>query len=67
MRVLLRPIVSLAVVMPVGAVVLGIICLASPLDFLTATAVAILTPKFPEMALLLEIFCVRTADSSPLI
>ncbi len=53
--------------MPVGAVVLGIICLASPLDFLTATAVAILTPKFPEMALLLEIFCVRTADSSPLI
>ncbi|MDD2541486.1 MAG: hypothetical protein PHH28_10665 [Desulfuromonadaceae bacterium] len=40
--VLLRRNVSMAVVMPVGAAVLGMVCLPPPLDFLTATVVAIM-------------------------
>ena len=51
--VLLRRKVSMAAVMPIGAVVLGIIYLTPPLEFLNATAIAIFAPKSLEMTLTL--------------
>lgn len=51
--VLLRRRVSMAAVMPIGAVVLGIIYLTPPLEFLNATAIAIFAPKSLEMTLTL--------------
>ncbi|NTV49108.1 MAG: DUF401 family protein [Geobacteraceae bacterium] len=51
--VLLRRKVSMSAVMPIGAVVLAIIYLTPPLDFLKATMVAIFAPKSLEMTLTL--------------
>lgn len=51
--VLLRRKVSMSAVMPVGALVLGIIYLTPPLEFLKATAVAVFSPKSIEMTLIL--------------
>ena len=51
--VLLRRKVSMSAVMPIGAVMLGIIYLTPPLDFFKAAAVAIFAPKSLEMTLTL--------------
>ncbi len=51
--VLLRRKVSMAAVMPIGAVVLGIIYLTPPLEFLKATVAAVFAPKSLEMTLTL--------------
>src|SRR5665647_1799326 len=51
--VLLRRKVSMSAVMPIGALVLGIIYLTPPLQFLKATAVAVFSPKSLEMTLTL--------------
>ena len=51
--VLLRRKVSMAAVMPIGALVLGIIYLTPPRDFLQATARAVFAPKSIEMTLTL--------------
>jgi len=51
--VLLRRKVSMSAVMPIGAVVLAIIYLTPPLDFLKATTIAIFAPKSLEMTLTL--------------
>ena len=51
--VLLRRKVSMSVVMPIGALVLGIVYLTPPLTFLKATASAIFAPKSLEMTLTL--------------
>ncbi|MFZ2949681.1 MAG: DUF401 family protein [Desulfuromonadaceae bacterium] len=50
---LLRRKVSMSAVMPIGALVLGIIYLTPPLQFLKATAVAVFAPKSLEMTLTL--------------
>ncbi|MDD2580458.1 MAG: DUF401 family protein [Desulfuromonadaceae bacterium] len=50
---LLRRKVSMSAVMPIGAVVLGIIYLTPPLQFLKAAAVATFAPKSLEMTLIL--------------
>jgi integral membrane protein (TIGR00529 family) len=51
--VLLRRKVSMSAVMPIGAVVLAIIYLTPPLQFLSAVKIAILSPKSLEMTLTL--------------
>ena len=51
--VLLRRKVSMSAVMPIGALVLGIIYLTPPLEFLKATTVALFSPKSLEMTLTL--------------
>lgn len=51
--ILLRRKVSMAAVMPIGAVVLGIIYLTPPLVFLKATLTGIFAPKSLEMTLTL--------------
>jgi len=51
--VLLRRKVSMSAVMPIGAVVVGVIYLTPPLEFLTATMVAVFAPKSLEMTLTL--------------
>lgn len=51
--VLLRRKVSMSAVMPLGALMLGILYLTPPLQFLKATAVAIFDPKSLEMTLTL--------------
>lgn len=51
--VLLRRKVSMAAVMPIGALALGIIYFTPPLQFLKAAAVAVFSPKSLEMTLTL--------------
>jgi integral membrane protein (TIGR00529 family) len=51
--VLLRRKVSMAAVMPIGALVLGIIYLTPPLQFLKAASVGVFSPKSLEMTLTL--------------
>jgi integral membrane protein (TIGR00529 family) len=51
--VLLRRKVSMSAVMPIGALVLGIVYLTPPLEFLKATAFAVFAPKSLEMTLTL--------------
>lgn len=51
--VLLRRKVSMAVVMPIGALVLGFIYFTPPLQFLKAAAVGVFSPKSLEMTLTL--------------
>jgi integral membrane protein (TIGR00529 family) len=51
--VLLRRKVSMSAVMPIGALVLGVIYLTPPLEFLKATAVGVFSPKSLEMTLTL--------------
>ena len=51
--VLLRRKVSMAAVMPIGALVLGVIYLTPPLEFLKATVVAVFDPKSLEMTVTL--------------
>ena len=51
--ILLRRKVSMAAVMPIGALLLGIIYLTPPKDFLKAALVAIFSPKSLEMTLTL--------------
>src|SRR6266568_2303592 len=53
--VLLRRKVSMSAVMPIGAVLLGIVYLTPPLQFLKATAVAVFSPKSLEMTLTLAL------------
>lgn len=50
---LLRRKVSMSAVMPIGALVLGIIYLTPPLQFLKATSTAVFSPKSIEMTLTL--------------
>ena len=50
---LLRRKVSMSAVMPIGALVLGVIYLTPPLEFLKATTVAVFAPKSLEMTLTL--------------
>jgi len=53
--VLLRRKVSMAAVMPIGALALGVIYLTPPFEFLKATMVAVFAPKSLEMTLTLMI------------
>lgn len=51
--ILLRRKVSMAAVMPIGALLLGVIYLTPPRDFLKATAIAVFSPKSMVMTLTL--------------
>jgi uncharacterized protein len=51
--ILLRRKVSMAAVMPIGALLLGIIYLTPPRDFLKATTIAVISPKSVVMTLTL--------------
>ena len=51
--ILLRRKVSMAAVMPLGALLLGIIYFTPPRDFITATTIAVFSPKSLEMTLTL--------------
>lgn len=51
--ILLRRKVSMTVVMPIGALLLGLIYLTPPRDFVRATIVAVFSPKSLEMTLTL--------------
>lgn len=52
---LLRRKVSMSAVMPIGALLLGLVYLTPPLQFLRATAVAVFAPKSLEMTLTLTL------------
>ncbi|MDD2853751.1 MAG: DUF401 family protein, partial [Desulfuromonadaceae bacterium] len=51
--ILLRRKVSMSAVMPIGALLLGILYLTPPLEFLRATAIGLFSPKSLEMTLTL--------------